>query len=338
MAGSRSAHRRNAGDRLRSASRSRNSRRSRADELELGAGEIGRRPARPTAAAPRSATHAASSSRLAEQQLVAGDAARLARRCRARWRRCPADRDRSAALLAGRRERGRQIDRRGGLADPALLVGDRDDAGAARRQHGAARVEPGDRLTRDPRQIAGRRRSGRTGSASTRHRPLSRLAAPRSIPAPACSPFEEQADACPGAIKRSASVESWSSGAQARAVTTSTAASRQPSRSAQCGCITGAPVTPRRLAQEGAFAAIGSRSARHPARPSDRQHQARESRRRCRDRPGCAPGRQHATQLRRIQQMPAPQIAERIAADQIDPRRPAPQQRGIGFSRGQCFT
>ena len=43
-------------------------------------------------------------------------------------------------------------------------------------------------------------------------------------------------------------------------------------------------------------------------------------------------------QLRRIEKVAAPQIGERVAADEIDARRPSGQQLGIGLEPRQCFT
>ena len=98
-----------------------------------------RRRARPTPAPPPEPRHRGRHDRRRRasaspsEQLVAGDAARLGAACRARCWHCPADRDRSTQHpVAGGGERGRQIDRGRGLADAALLVGDGDDAGAAR--------------------------------------------------------------------------------------------------------------------------------------------------------------------------------------------------------------
>ena len=93
----------------------------------------------------------------------------------------------------------------------------------------------------------------------------------------------------------------------------------------------------RRLAQERAFARIGLDEL-DPGNPENRQHEA--------GKPGAAaevdealrPLRNMGEELRRIEEMAAPQIAERGGADQVDPRRPLHQEPGIGFEPGQCFT
>jgi hypothetical protein len=43
-------------------------------------------------------------------------------------------------------------------------------------------------------------------------------------------------------------------------------------------------------------------------------------------------------ELRRIEDVPTPQIDEGIAADEVDPRRPPDQQRGVRLEPGKCFT
>ena len=93
----------------------------------------------------------------------------------------------------------------------------------------------------------------------------------------------------------------------------------------------------RRLAQEGAFARIGLDQL-DPRHAHDRQHQA--------GKPGAAAEieqalpahRQQRKKLRRIEEVAAPQIVDRAGGDQIDPPRPLPQQRCIGFEARQCFT
>ena len=93
----------------------------------------------------------------------------------------------------------------------------------------------------------------------------------------------------------------------------------------------------RRLAQEGAFARIGLDQF-DPVHPENRQHEAWK--------PGAATEvdealrslRDIGKELRRIEEMAAPQIAERGGADQVDARRPLHQEPGIGFKPGQCFT
>lgn len=81
---------------------------------------------------------------------------------------------------------------------------------------------------------------------------------------------------------------------------------------------------PRRLAQEGAFARIRFDQL-DPGHPENREHEA--------GKPGAAaevdealrPLRDMGKELRRIEKMAAPQIAERGRADQIDARRPLRQ-------------
>ena len=43
-------------------------------------------------------------------------------------------------------------------------------------------------------------------------------------------------------------------------------------------------------------------------------------------------------QLRRIEDVAAPEIGKRVAADEIDARRPLGQQLGIGLQPRECFT
>ena len=65
----------------------------------------------------------------------------VVRRRRARWRRCPAGRGRSPGPRPVQGQRGREVDRRRGLADAALLVRDRQDPGL--RPASAAGPPPG---------------------------------------------------------------------------------------------------------------------------------------------------------------------------------------------------
>ena len=92
-----------------------------------------------------------------------------------------------------------------------------------------------------------------------------------------------------------------------------------------------------RLAQKSGFARIRLDQF-DPGDAEDRQHQP--------GKPGAAAEIDQALravgderpQLRRIEHVAAPQIGERIAADEVDARRPAGQQLGIGFEPRQCFT
>jgi hypothetical protein len=92
-----------------------------------------------------------------------------------------------------------------------------------------------------------------------------------------------------------------------------------------------------RLAQEGAFAGIGL-DQHNPRHSQYRQHEA--------GKPGAAAeidkapgaGRDERQELRRIEEMPAPEIAERARSDEVDPPRPLREQRGVGLEPRQCFT
>ncbi len=48
--------------------------------------------------------------------------------------------------------------------------------------------------------------------------------------------------------------------------------------------------------------------------------------------------RDKTKKLRRIEHMPPPQSGESVAADEVDARRPAGQQIGIGLQPRECFT
>jgi hypothetical protein len=92
-----------------------------------------------------------------------------------------------------------------------------------------------------------------------------------------------------------------------------------------------------RLAQEGAFAGIGL-DQRHPRHPHHRQHEAGESSAAAEIDEAAGAGRDERQELRRIEEMPAPEIIQRARSDEVDAPRPLPQQRGIGFEPRQCFT
>ncbi len=51
--------------------------------------------------------------------------------------------------------------------------------------------------------------------------------------------------------------------------------------------------------------------------------------RRCRD---------ERPKLRRIEEMAAPEISDRVTPDEVDAARPLGQQRCVGFEPRQCFT
>ena len=93
----------------------------------------------------------------------------------------------------------------------------------------------------------------------------------------------------------------------------------------------------RRLAQERGFSRIrlDQLDAGHTENRQDEPGQA-----------GAAAEINHAPraigderlQLRRIEDVPTPQIDEGIAADEVDPRRPTDQQSGVRLEPGKCFT
>src|SRR5882724_6938869 len=72
-------------------------------------------------------------------------------------------------------------------------------------------------------------------------------------------------------------------------------------------------------------------------RAENRQNETREA--------GAAPKIDHAPgfsgeegpELRRIEDVPTPQIAEGMAANEVDPPRPPDQQRGVRLEPGKCF-
>ena len=183
-------------------------------------------------------------------------------------------------------QRGRQIDRGRGLADPALLVGDGDDPGAAcgrkRRRPASTPV----RLTAtwdQPMQT--QNHPPRIGDALVTRRNHCPVFARQGQFFLGALAFWQQADGA-GAEKRPGQTSSRSSGAQARAVTTSTGCGG--SAAIRHGrIVTLALGDPRRLAQKRGICANRPR----PARPRARRGSPApgpETRRRCRDRPGFA--------------------------------------------------
>ena len=94
---------------------------------------------------------------------------------------------------------------------------------------------------------------------------------------------------------------------------------------------------PRRLAQKGGLARIGLDQF-DPGHAEDRQHQPGKAGAAAEIDQASRVVRDERAQLRRIEHVAAPQIGERVAADEVDARRPAGQQLGIGFEPRQCFT
>ena len=93
----------------------------------------------------------------------------------------------------------------------------------------------------------------------------------------------------------------------------------------------------RRLAQEGAFPRIRLDQL-DAGRAENRQNETWKA--------GAAAEIDHAPraigderlQLRRIEDVPTPQINKGIAADEVDSRRPTDQQSGVRVEPGKCFT
>jgi hypothetical protein len=48
--------------------------------------------------------------------------------------------------------------------------------------------------------------------------------------------------------------------------------------------------------------------------------------------------RHKAVKLRRIEDVPSPEIGDRVTSDEVYAGRPLGQQRGIGLEPGECFT
>ena len=74
----------------------------------------------------------------------------------------------------------------------------------------------------------------------------------------------------------------------------------------------------------------------------DRQDQARQTGAAAQvqyhPRPTCRRRRQEGHQLAGVQDMPAPDVFEAVATDQIDPSVPFPEQGDVGVEPDQCFT
>ena len=149
------------------------------------------------------------------------------------------------------------------------------------------------------------------------------FARPRSIPPATRSPFRNRQPSRARETARARSGAGRAAPAPAR--------SRHRPR---CGgtaairhgrIVTGRFGHPRRLAQKRGLALVGFDQL-DPGHAEDRQHQP--------GKPGAAAeidqalrvARDKRQELRRIEDMAAPQIAERVAADQVDARRPAGQQ------------
>jgi hypothetical protein len=93
----------------------------------------------------------------------------------------------------------------------------------------------------------------------------------------------------------------------------------------------------RRLAQKSAFARIrlDQFDAGHP---EDSQYQTRKTGAAAEiDQTFSLAGNQRQ-ELRRVEEMAPPQIAERIATDQVYASRPLLEQRSISLEPRQCFT
>ena len=226
--------------------------------------------------------------------------------------------------VAGGGERRREIDRGRRLADPALLVGERDDAGAARA--GTAR-----------------------GSASSLARLTGDLLQAKNDPPPVGQALFDRHVHCPGFaregqfLRRTArpleTGRAYPAPETARPNRASGRAARRRARSrhrrggavppgsGMARIVTSASVIRAASRRKRGFARIGLDQL-DTGNPEDRQHEAREARRRCRDRSGLRAGLGTKRQkLRRIEDVPAPQIGEGVAADQVDARRPPGQQR-----------
>ena len=134
-----------------------------------------------------------------------------------------------------------------------------------------------------------------------------------------------------GPINGWAKSRSRSSGAQPRAVTTSTTwggTASDDNRRGGDAC---------RLAKEGAFARIGLDQF-NPRHARYRQHQTGKTRAAAEVHEALRSPRDIREELRRIEEMAAPEVPERVGADQVDARGPADQQFAIGFEPRQCFT
>ena len=221
------------------------------------------------------------------------------------------DVDQQDGLAAGRQGRA-QVDRRRGLANPAFLIGDRDDAAKLRGLRIDDDAHGGYLAAGEPSP------SPRTGSGKSRL-PYARLLAPRSIHARR-TVLQEKADA--DVRNRSARTSRRGKGASARAVMTSAGhpasarcAPHGPDRCARFPC---------HLAQELALASIALDQI-HPAHPriastmpgnpAPLPRSTTVPRRR-----GCA------RKLGTIEEMAPPGVDERRAADEIDRLLPAAQQ------------
>src|SRR5690349_10475571 len=86
----------------------------------------------------------------------------------------------------------------------------------------------------------------------------------------------------------------------------------------------------RRLAQKGAFARVGLDKL-NLGHAGDRQHETGEAGAAAEIDEALRRGRNVREELDRIEEMAAPEIAERVDADEVYPRRPADEEPGVGF-------
>ena len=167
--------------------------------------------------------------------------------------------------MAGCRQRRRQIDRGRGLADAALLIGDGDDPGAMRDRNDSGPASTVGEAHGQPVASEERPPADRKGSGGATHVIVQRLRARVNSSVDPLA-LGKQADRCRGRETAAARSSNRSSGAQARAVTTSTgcggtASTRQGrSRHGSLGHARG-------LAQKRALFANPPRPARHRATP-----------------------------------------------------------------------
>src|SRR6516165_3869741 len=92
-----------------------------------------------------------------------------------------------------------------------------------------------------------------------------------------------------------------------------------------------------RLAEKGAFPRIGLHQL-DTGHAEDRQNQSGEAGAAAEIDHATRPLRHKCSKLRRIKDVTPPHIGDGIASDEVDARRPAGQQLGIGLELRQCFT
>jgi hypothetical protein len=91
------------------------------------------------------------------------------------------------------------------------------------------------------------------------------------------------------------------------------------------------------FAQERAFTRVGLDQF-DPGHAEDREDQAGEAGATAEIDEARGLSRDEAQELCRVEKMPAPDIIKSVASYEIDARRPALQQIGIGSESRQCFT